>query len=717
MKYILILAFLFLSIHTNYAQGYDAQRIQDIETKLESLVVDVPGLTEKIDVDIQNTTLATFLISISEIHKINIDVSNELASTNIINNFKNVPVSDVLIYLCKTYALEIDFTGTILSIKRYTPEPEEPLIRVIPITYNPNDNTLSADLLNDNIVEALKMISDKSGKGLFFTDAIKNTKLSGFIKDMPFEIAMEKIAFSNNLIVTKTKDGSFEFESLTSPVNGQDVQSPRPRKNRRSNFFFEVVDKEALRLNVDFENVTIADVIHDIGVELQLDIFMATPLDEAGIATVKATDISFDQLLTKIFESGEGAGVSAQNQSNNPRGAGQQQSNNTKRFTFKKEDGVYYFGTFQQITLRTAEIIPLRYRAIEFLSDPQRSGRSVGRTVGFNSNSGFGNNFNNNGGLNNNTSARNQNPSSQTARPSEGNSQSILDIIPDDISTDLNITLDKELNSFIVSGPSLNVTRFRDFIKSIDKPVPVIIIEVMILEVSKSTTLDAGIEWGLGTEAVTDQGQLFPSTDITLGATTVNRILGRIDGSSIFNIGTVLPNFYANIKANESNGNIKVRSSPRIATLNGHRAYFSNGQTSYYAVTNQTFFGSQNPTTSEIRNYQPIDAELSLDIKPFVSEDGIITMDIKVIQSNFNGERIAEDAPPGINSREFTSIVRVRNNDIFVLGGLEEKRKNDSGSGVPFLARIPVIKWLFSKRIREDRKSKLTVLIKPTVIY
>jgi len=51
-----------------------------------------------------------------------------------------------------------------------------------------------------------------------------------------------------------------------------------------------------------------------------------------------------------------------------------------------------------------------------------------------------------------------------------------------------------------------------------------------------------------------------------------------------------------------------------------------------------------------------------------------------------------------------------------ILGGLEEKIKNDTGTGVPLLARIPVIKWLFSKKKREDTKKKLTVLIKPTII-
>jgi type IV pilus assembly protein PilQ len=54
---------------------------------------------------------------------------------------------------------------------------------------------------------------------------------------------------------------------------------------------------------------------------------------------------------------------------------------------------------------------------------------------------------------------------------------------------------------------------------------------------------------------------------------------------------------------------------------------------------------------------------------------------------------------------------------LIVLGGLEESVKNDSGTGVPILSRIPIIKWFFSSRTREDSKKKLTVLIKPTVIY
>ncbi|MCB0374653.1 MAG: type II and III secretion system protein, partial [Sinomicrobium sp.] len=259
--------------------------------------------------------------------------------------------------------------------------------------------------------------------------------------------------------------------------------------------------------------------------------------------------------------------------------------------------------------------------------------------------------------------------------------------------------------------------RFKTFIREIDKPVPVILIEVMLLEVSRTATVEAGISWGIADEPVTTKGNLFPSADLTLGAKSVNKVIGGFNGFGSFNIGQVIPEFFATIKAMEANGNVKIRSTPKLSTLNGHRANLSIGETTYYVVTNQNFYGSQIPQSSEIRNYEPIDAELAINIKPLVSGDGQITLDINVIQSDFNGERIDEDAPPGINSREFSSIIRVRDQDLVVLGGLEEKVKNDSGSGVPLLARIPVIKWLFSKRKREDSRRKLTVLIKPTVIY
>ena len=91
-------------------------------------------------------------------------------------------------------------------------------------------------------------------------------------------------------------------------------------------------------------------------------------------------------------------------------------------------------------------------------------------------------------------------------------------------------------------------------------------------------------------------------------------------------------------------------------------------------------------------------------------------MEIAVAQSDFTG-KIEPGAPPGQVSRDFTSVIRVKDQEMILLGGLEEKTMSESGRGVPFLSRIPVIKWFFSSRTKEKSKSKLNIFIKPTVIY
>lgn len=727
-----LLPFIFL-IFSGMLQGQDhGNRIADLENELEARSVDLPGLGEAVNVDLQSTTLANFLIAVSRIHKINLTVTPELSQVNIVNNFNAVSVSDVLLYLCKEHGLRIDFTGNILAVKKFVPEVSRPEQRVIPISYSPTRESITLDLKDDLLYDAFRKITDISGRNIVYAQGLENVRLTAFIKEMPFDAAMDKLAFSNNLIFKKTRDNFYTFERGDMPLTAEgpgatasSAQRPqRPQRPRRDNFYFEVTDTLTNTLNVDFENTPVESVVYDIGNELGLDIFIASPLSGAGSATVKASGISFDQLLFMVFSARQEASGTANNEAQ-----GQDYSANRSivgspggpEFSFKKIDGIYYFGLTDQLSVRSVEIVTLRHRSIELLNDPIRASRSAGRTVGFDTNY---TSFGSTNGINdiNNIGNQNYSPNTNRFQDSYGgantrDSKDFLEIIPDDIKTGLDIRVDMELNSFLVSGPDKRVARFRDFITDIDRPIPVILIEVMILEISRNATLEAGVSWGLGTEPTATQGGIFPGTDLDLGANTVNRILGRIDGSSFFNIGQVVPNFFANIRAEETNGNIKIRSSPRIATLNGHRAYFSNGQTSYYAVTSQTFIGSQNPATSEITNYQPIDAELSLDVRPLVSGDGQVTLDMKVIQSDFNGERIAPDAPPGINSREFTSIVKANNNDIIVLGGLEEKRKDDNGSGVPFLSKIPILKWLFSTRVRNDTRSKLTVLIKPTIIY
>lgn len=708
-KYLFL--FLILANHNLYSQE---NRISLLRNQIESIISDSPGLNEKVNINIKEATLPAFLLAVSEVHKINISVSPNLNQINLVNNFTDVSVADLIIFLCKEYNLTIDFTGNILSIKSFEKPIEKPIEKVINAEFNSPENLLSVDLKEDKLYDVFKKIMDITGKNIVFSPSLKDKLLTSYIKNMPLEAALNKIAYTNNLNITKTKDNFFlvdDFDSIstydpTIDKNSQPSQSNRPTKpmrSRKSNFYFNVIDPEKKTLDVDFENTPISSIVNDIGDELGINIYIATPLENTGNATFRAKNISFDNLLTKLFE--------------NKNNSTQSQNNSTieEGYSFKKNGNIYYFGLKNQLSVRTVKTITLNHRSIQLMGDPSSTGRSSGRIKSQSnqfssiSNSTKSSDFNNPNFSNTDNSSNTSNYSSSVS--------SILSIIPDELKKDLDIKIDNELNSLIVNGPELNLSKLESFIKYIDKPVPVILIEVMLLENSRSSVVETGINAGIGEKPATTKGGVFPNSDITFGAETLNKIINNFNGFGSLNIGNVIPNFYLSLKALETNGNLKIKSTPRLSTLNAHKAYLSIGETTYYVVTNQNFYGSQIPQTSEIKNYQPIDAELSLSIMPLVSGDGQITMDIKVVQSNFNGQKVDKNAPPGINSREFTSIIRVKDQDLVVLGGLEEKVKNDSGTGVPLLSRIPILKWFFSSRKREDSNKKLTVLIKPTVIY
>jgi type IV pilus assembly protein PilQ len=65
----------------------------------------------------------------------------------------------------------------------------------------------------------------------------------------------------------------------------------------------------------------------------------------------------------------------------------------------------------------------------------------------------------------------------------------------------------------------------------------------------------------------------------------------------------------------------------------------------------------------------------------------------------------------------FDSMIRVKDGEMIVLGGLEEKSTEDSSSGLPGVSRVKVLRSIFGKNTRSKSKSQLTVFIKPTIVY
>jgi type IV pilus assembly protein PilQ len=242
-----------------------------------------------------------------------------------------------------------------------------------------------------------------------------------------------------------------------------------------------------------------------------------------------------------------------------------------------------------------------------------------------------------------------------------------------------------------------------------------VLIEVTLVDVRKGKTVKTGIKAGVA-DSVKTGGTILPGIDYTFGAKSINDFLSRLGRNNSVNLGRVTPNFYVGLSALEQSDNVEVRSVPKLSTLNGHTANLTIGSKRYYSTKTQNVIPSLTSQTVITEQFTPVEANLVINIRPIVSGDDQVTLNIQVDISDFIGNPPL-NAPPPTSTSKFSSIIRAKNEDMIILGGLERTENSESGSGVPLLSRIPVIKWLFSSREKSNSKVVTIVFIKPTIMY
>jgi type IV pilus assembly protein PilQ len=637
-----ILFCLFLSVNI-IAQD----RIKQIETQLKSMTTEVPGLEENVQMSVSGVSIQEFMRGIADAHKLNISVDPTIQQ-NIVNNFANATVSDVLLFVCKEYNLKINFIGSIMSIVKYqVPEPVKIALpkKELAISYNKAKDELTLDLKNDSLDVVVKVITQKSKKNVVLESGVSPKMVSVYIENLPFDVALEKLGVANDLLITKTEDDTYLIgKNLTAATNNSTVKNGRSGSNRNNknrgnstnsgtggvggDLVFEA--KSGSDISVNGVDIEIGEAIKSIAKEIGVDYYFVSEVKDK--ATVNLQSTTFASLLDNMFQGTD--------------------------LTYDYKNGIYVIGERKTEGLRMTKVIQLQHRSVETVNE----------------------------------------------------------YIPADIKQDVDVKEFLDLNSLILSGSEPRIKEIEHFIKTIDKVVPVVLIEVMIVDYTNSRTNSVGIEAGLGTAPATTGGTVFPEANVSLSSSSINNLIESFNGYGILNLGKVTPNFYLNVNALETQGILRVKSTPKLATLNGHEATMTIGNTEYYVQETFNTVANTSTQTTNTRTFQSVTADLSVTIKPFVSGDDQITLEISVAQSDFTA-RIEPEAPPGNVSRDFTSVIRVKDQEMILLGGLEEKSISESGRGVPFLSRIPVIKWFFSSRSREKSKSKLNIFIKPTVIY
>ena len=268
-----------------------------------------------------------------------------------------------------------------------------------------------------------------------------------------------------------------------------------------------------------------------------------------------------------------------------------------------------------------------------------------------------------------------------------------------------------------------------------------VMLEAKIVEVALSKDAQAGINWGgfgrvlgdklagsfgiVGAGVTLGTGGQVSSGDVT--STPASTIATTTTGRGFYGLALQSPNFSALINYLQTQGDVSVLSSPRVATLNNQKAVLKVGSDEMFVTglqTTTTTTGT-NAVSTPTLTLTPFFSGIVLDVTPQIDDSGVVILHVHPAISNVVEKTKAIDLGSLGNFRlplaastvnETDSIVRIGDGQIVAIGGLMLQSSNNTKNGVPGLQDAPVVGGLFRQTSDVSAKRELVILIKPTVI-
>ena len=278
-----------------------------------------------------------------------------------------------------------------------------------------------------------------------------------------------------------------------------------------------------------------------------------------------------------------------------------------------------------------------------------------------------------------------------------------------------------------------------------------VMLEAKIVEVELRDGYQSGIDWSAlknGGGSTGAMGVIGGNTSATTSSNTLVRgvqsnLPGFSAGSALLADGISLPaagaglfglafatdGFQAVLGFLETQGDVQILSSPRIATLNNQKAVLKVGAEDFF-VTNVSGGTTATVTTGSTATMPsitltPFFSGISLDVTPQIDDGTKIMLHVhpsvttvseksKQIDLGSAGNYVLPLASSSMN--ETDTLVRIQDGNIVAIGGLMQIESNRKSSGLPGTSNVPLFSTIFGNHANTGRKKEVVVLIKPTII-
>ena len=200
--FITILVISFSITGRSQQPNYDSTKLDSLKTALTAMESKIPELSERVNISVSGTTINEFIRAIANSTGVNLSIDPTL-TFQVVNNFNDVKVIDVLIFLSEKYGLRITSIGNIIVIN--APE-TKPVPRKTNVKYDTIFKVLSVDVEDVELSFVARSITEATGVNVIPGVGAGEQKIKTFLSGLALQSALDKIAYSNNTFIISTED-------------------------------------------------------------------------------------------------------------------------------------------------------------------------------------------------------------------------------------------------------------------------------------------------------------------------------------------------------------------------------------------------------------------------------------------------------------------------------------------------------------------------------
>jgi general secretion pathway protein D len=278
--------------------------------------------------------------------------------------------------------------------------------------------------------------------------------------------------------------------------------------------------------------------------------------------------------------------------------------------------------------------------------------------------------------------------------------------------------------AIVVRGTPDQMALAQKLVDDLDKAKSEVIVEVAVMQVSRDKMRNLGIN-----PPTSATVQLQPNVNTTTSTTSTTNTTTNTNASTN---GGINLNTLANLNATDfqvtipqatatallSDTNTKLIQNPQIRALDGQKATLKIGDRVPVATGSfQPGIGGVGINPLVNTQFQYLDVGVNIDITPRVHAGREVTLKMALdISAVTSFQNIGGISQPVIGQRKIEHEIRLKDGEVNLLGGMLEDQQTKALTGIPGLANIPLLKYLFSQTNTEHRENEIVFVLVPHIV-